>query len=178
VLDPVISPPVGADGVIAEPAGRLGGLRLAWLRLAARGRLEVRGRVGAERGVRVRVARGARVVLEDGCLLGEGCRIEANGGTIRIGPGARLGARSVLVALAGIDVGAGCLVGEWAMIADAEPSFDDPERPTRLQPLRTAPVRVGDGARVGSHAIVQAGATIAPGEVVAAYERRARRGGP
>jgi acetyltransferase-like isoleucine patch superfamily enzyme len=96
---------------------------------------------------------------------------------VRIGPGARLGARSVLVALAGIDVGAGCVVGEWAMIADAEPTFDDPERPTRLQPLRAAPVRVGDGARLAAHAIVQAGATIAPGDVVAPYETRAPRGG-
>ena len=60
-----------------------------------------------ERGVRVSVAPGARVRLEDGCLLGEGCRIEAKAGTVRIGPDARLGARSVLVALAGIDVGAG-----------------------------------------------------------------------
>jgi acetyltransferase-like isoleucine patch superfamily enzyme len=166
---------IGADGVVPEPADRLGALRLARLRVAARGRLEVRGRVGVERGVRVRVAPGARVLLEDGCLLGEGCRIEARGGTVRIGPGARLGARSVLVALAGIDVGAGCVVGEWAMIADAEPTFDDPERPTRLQPLRAAPVRVGDGARLAAHAIVQAGATIAPGEVVAPYETRAPR---
>ena len=147
------------------------GVGLTRLRLAARGRLAVRGRVSVERGVRVRVARGARVVLEDGCRLGEGCRIEANGGTVRVGPGAVLGARSVLVSEGGIDVGAGCVVGDWAMIADAEPSFDDPERPTRLQPLRVAPVRVGDGARIGTHAVVQA--AIAPGEIVAPYETRA-----
>ena len=123
--------------------------------------------------MQVRVTRGARVVLEDGCLLGEGCRIEANGGTVRVGPGAVLGARSVLVAEAGIDVGAGCVVGEWAMIADAEPTFDDPERPTRLQPLRTAPVSLGDGARIGAHAIVQA--AVAADDVVAPYETRAPR---
>lgn len=166
---------IGADGVVPEPADRLAGLRLAWLRLVARGRLEVHGHVGVERGVRVRVAPGARVRLEDGCLLGAGCRVEANGGMVRVGAGSRLGARSVLVAHAGIDVGAGCVVGEWAMIADAEPTFEDPERPTRLQPLRSAPVRVGDGARLASHAIVQAGATIAPGEVVGPYETRAPR---
>jgi acetyltransferase-like isoleucine patch superfamily enzyme len=124
-----------------------------------------------ERGVRVRVARGARVVLEDGCRLGEGCRIEANGGTVRVGPGAVLGERSVLVSEGGIDLGAGCVVGDWAMVADAEPSFDDPERPTRLQPLRVAPVCVGDGARIGTHAVVQA--TLAAGEVVEPYETRA-----
>jgi acetyltransferase-like isoleucine patch superfamily enzyme len=176
VRDPVISPPVGADAVVPEPPDRLGGLRLTRLRLAARGRLDVRGRVTVERRARVQVAPGARVVLEDGCLLGQGSRIEANGGTVRIGRGARLGARSVLVAHAGIDVGAGCVVGEWAMIADAEPTFDNPERPTRLQPVRTAPVQLGDGARIGVHATVEAGATIAPGEVVAAFQRRALRG--
>jgi acetyltransferase-like isoleucine patch superfamily enzyme len=160
VPDLVISPPVGANG-----------LGLARLKLAARGRLEVRGRVGVERGVRVRVARGARVVLEDGCRLGEGCRIEANGGIVRVGPGAVLGARSVVVSEEGIDIGAGCVVGDWAMIADAEPTYDDPERPTRLQPLRSARVRVGDGARIGAHAVVQA--TIADGDVVAPYETRA-----
>jgi UDP-3-O-[3-hydroxymyristoyl] glucosamine N-acyltransferase len=149
------------------------GLALTRLRVASRGRLEARGRVSVEPGVRVRVARGARVVLEDGARLGEGCRIEANRGTVRIGPGAELGERSILVAEAGIDVGARCLVGDWAMIADAEPTYDDPEQPTRLQPLRAAPVRIGDGAQIGVHAVVQA--SVAPGETVAPYETRAPR---
>jgi acetyltransferase-like isoleucine patch superfamily enzyme len=142
-------------------------LRLAWLR--ARGRLEVHGRPRVERGARIAVAPGARLVLEDGCRLGEHSRIEASGGTVRIGEGARLGERSVLVALAGIDVGAGCVVGEWALVSDAEPTFADPERPVRLQPLRRAPVRLGDRARIGPHAAVLAGATVRPGAVVGAY---------
>jgi acetyltransferase-like isoleucine patch superfamily enzyme len=171
----MFSAPIGADAVVPERPNRLGGLRLARLRLAARGRLDVRGKVQVERGARVAVAPGARVVLEDGCLLGEGSRIEAAGGTVRIGPGALLGARSLLVALEGIDVGAGCVIGEWAMVADHEPTYDDPERPTRLQPMRTAAVRLGDGARIGAHAALQAGATVAPGEVVGSYETRAPR---
>jgi acetyltransferase-like isoleucine patch superfamily enzyme len=150
--------------------------RLALLRL--RGRLATRGRVRVARGVRISVARGARVVLEDGCRLGEGCRIEARGGTVRIGPGALVGERSVLVALAGIDVGAGAVIGDWAVISDAEPTFEDAERPTRLQPLRAAPVRIGDGARIGLHAAVPPGATIAPGAVVEPYETGAPRRSP
>jgi acetyltransferase-like isoleucine patch superfamily enzyme len=164
---------MGADGVVPARSDRLGPVRLARLRLAARGRLDARGRVQVERGVRIAVAPGARVVLEDGCLLGEGCRIEAAGGTVRVGPGARLGARSLLAALAGIDVGADCTVGEWAIIADHEPTYEDPERPTRLQPLRAEPIRLGDGARVGAHAALRPGATIAPGAVVGSYETRA-----
>jgi acetyltransferase-like isoleucine patch superfamily enzyme len=166
----VFSAPIGADAVVPAPPDRLGGLRLARLRLAARGRLEVRGRVRVERGVRIAVAPGARVVLEDDCLLAEGCRIEAAGGIVRLGPGTQLGARSLLVSLAGIDVGAGCIVGEWAVIADHEPTYEDPERPTRLQPLHAEPVRLGDGARIGAHAALLAGATVAAGEVVGSYD--------
>ena len=106
-------------------------------------------------------------------MLGEGCRIEAAGGTIRIGPHARIGARALLVALAGIEIGAGCTIGEWSVIADHEPTYEDPERPTRLQPLHAEPVRVGDGARIGAHAALLAGATVTPGEVVGSYVTRA-----
>jgi acetyltransferase-like isoleucine patch superfamily enzyme len=119
----------------------------------------VHGRARVARGVRISVAKGAHVVLEDGCELGERCRIEAGAGTVRIGPGARIGERAVLVAHAGIDVGAGCEVGDWAIIADAEPTFAD----------APAPITLGDGARIGLHAAVVAGATVAPGEVVAPY---------
>jgi acetyltransferase-like isoleucine patch superfamily enzyme len=70
------------------------------------------------------------------------------------------------------------VVGDWAVIADAEPTFEDAERPTRLQPLRAAPVRIGDGARIGLHAAVPPGATIAPGAVVEPYETGAPRRSP
>jgi acetyltransferase-like isoleucine patch superfamily enzyme len=174
----VFPAPIGADAVVPAPPGRLAGLRLARLKLTARRRLQTGGKVRIERGVRIAVAPGARVVLADGCVLGASCRIEAAGGTIRIGPGARVGSRALLVALAGIDVGAGCVVGEWAMIADHEPTYEDPERPTRLQPLRTAPVTLGDGARIGAHAALLAGAVVAPGEVVGSYLTRRARSDP
>jgi acetyltransferase-like isoleucine patch superfamily enzyme len=124
--------------------------------------VEVRGRVDVARGVRIDVARGARVILEDGCSLGERCRIEAGGGVVRIGRDARIGERAVLVAVVGIEIGAGADVGDWAVIADADPAFAD----------APAPVRIGDGARVGLHAAVLAGAEVAPGEAIAPYETR------
>jgi acetyltransferase-like isoleucine patch superfamily enzyme len=168
----VFSAPIGADAVVPAPRDRLAGLRLARLRLSSRGRLEAGRDDRVERGVRVALAPGGRVVLEDGCVLGEGCRLEAAGGTIRIGADARVGSRALLVALAGVDVGAGAAIGEWAIVADHEPTYEDPERPTRLQPLHCAPVVVGAGARIGAHAALLAGATVAPGEVVGSYETR------
>ena len=139
--------------------------RLRRLILKLRRRVDVRGRVHVGPGVRIDVAPGARVILEDGCSLGARCRIDANGGTVRIGPNARIGERSILVALTGIEIGAGVDVGDWAMIVDGDPAFAD----------AATPVRIGDGARVGLHAAVLAGATVAPGEEIAPYETRAPR---
>lgn len=161
--------PIGADAVLPAPPDRLGGLRLARMRVATRGRLDVRGRVRVERGARVAVARGGRVVLEDGCLLGAGSRIEAAGGVVHLGGGVRLGARAVIVARERVDIGPGSSIGEWALVCDTEPTFADPERPTRLQPLHVAAVRIGENVRVGAHATIHAGATLPAGAVVGSY---------
>jgi acetyltransferase-like isoleucine patch superfamily enzyme len=112
---------------------------------------------------------GGRVRLGDGCLLGPGCRVEAAGGTVEIGAGARLGGRSVIVALSAVSVGAGATVGEWAVLSDLEPSGGDVETPVRLQALRPRPITVGDGARIGAHAALGAGARVAPGAAVGSY---------
>lgn len=144
-------------------------LRLARLRAAARGRIEVRGAVRVGPRVRVAVAPGARVVLEAGSALGEGCRIEAAAGLVHVGAGAQLGERSVVVARERVEIGAGAVVGDWALVCDTEPRYDDPERPTRLQPVRTAPVRIGERARVGVHATVLPGGDVGAGAVLAPY---------
>jgi acetyltransferase-like isoleucine patch superfamily enzyme len=156
-------PPIGADAVLPPRGTRAASrLRLAWLRLLARGALEAGRDVSVGRGVRVR----GRVRLGDGCLLAPGCRIE---GTVSVGAGARIGERSVIVALSEVRIGAGAVIGEWAVLSDVEPAGDDVEVPVRLQPLRPLPITVGDGARIGAHAALGAGARIAPGAVVGSY---------
>jgi acetyltransferase-like isoleucine patch superfamily enzyme len=141
---------------------------MEWLRRARlRRRATIHGRPTIEAGVKIEGE--AEVILEDGCRLGAGCRIEAHGGTVRIGAGARVGERAVLVAHAGIEIGARAVIGDWAALTDAEPTFDDAETPTRLQPLRAAPIRVGDDARVGPHAAILAGGEVPAGAEVAPY---------
>ncbi len=141
--------------------------RLALLRLRNRGRLVAAARVQAGAGARVHVARGARVELGEGVALGPGSRIEARGGVVRFGAGARLGERAVIVALAGVEIGPGAIVGDWAAVADAGPTWVDAEAAIRRQPLRTTPLRIGAGARVGAHAAV--GASVPDGAEVAPY---------
>ena len=47
-----------------------------------------------------------------------------------------------------------------------------------LQPLRTEPVRLGDGARIGAHATLLAGAAVAPGDAIGSYVTLAPRSDP
>jgi len=163
-------PPIGADAVVPPRGGTLASrLRLARLRLAARGALQAGRDVHVARGARVRVGDGGRVRLGDGSLLAAGSRIEAPGGSVDIGAGARIGERSVIVALSKVTVGAGATVGEWAVLSDLEPSGADVEVPVRLQPLRPLPIAVGERARIGAHAALGAGARVAPGAAVGSY---------
>jgi acetyltransferase-like isoleucine patch superfamily enzyme len=150
---------VGADAVVPEPA-RLGGLRLALMRLRHRGRLRVGSGVRLGRDAQVRIARGARVVLEDGCYLGPGCRVEALEGTVRVGAGALVGARTFVIGHRDVVLGAGCVVGDFAAIGIVP------------APGSVGQVTVGERARVGAHATVASGASLPAGAVLGSYEGR------
>ena len=54
-------------------------------------------------------------------------------------------------------------------LTDSDPGLADVETPVRLQPLRTSPIRVGDGARIGARAAILAGAGLGDGAVVGSY---------
>jgi len=118
------------------------------------------------RGVELDAASGGRIVLEDGCAIGDGCRLLARAGEIRIGAGAVLGERVTLLAHAGIVVGAGARLGDGAMAVDFDHVIADVETPIRLQPLDTAPVHVGARARVGHGACLLSGVRIGAGASV------------
>ena len=124
------------------------------------------------RGVRVDVARGARLVLGDGVTVGRGTRLTVHGGTLRIGDGAHIGERCAIVVHQRVDIAPGARVEDWASITDFEPVYDDPERPIRLQGVRARPVRVGERAIVAHAANLTAGATVAPHTRVAPHEVR------
>lgn len=148
--------PIGAD-VVIPTAAPLGRVRLALLRMRGRGRIVVEGRVTLGRRVRVSVTPGARVVLGDECFLGDGVRIEAMAGEVRIGARTLVGARAIVVSLAGVSIGEDCVLGEFAAVTPGGP------------PLRHEPVEIGDRVRLGAHAAVHPGVKLAPGTVVGSY---------
>ena len=94
------------------------------------------------------VARGARVELGASSVLGPDSRIEAAGGRVTIGPGARLAERAIVSASTDVIIGARAVVGDWALVEDGH---------------------VGDGAVIGPHAVVGPGATVAAGARIEPY---------
>ena len=118
---------------------------------------------------RIEVARGARVVLGRGVVLGPDSRISAHGGTVKVGAGAHIGERAVVVSHAGVEIGEHAVIGDWAAIEGAAPTFADAERPIRAQPTLHALVSIGAGARIGMHAVIGAGTAIAAGATVEPY---------
>lgn len=146
----------------------------ARLRLARWPRVRAGRGVVLGTGVRFDVAREAEVVLAEGCSLGERARVIVRSGRVHVGPGVAIGERVTIVAHAGVTIGAGAVLEEGAVIVDFNHVFDDVEQPIRLQPLQSAPVVVGAGARIGLGASILAGvcigdrATVGPHAVVTA----------
>jgi len=124
------------------------------------------------RGVRIDVAPGAALVLGRDVRIGAGTRLAVHGGTLRIGDGAHIGERCVIVVHEGVDIAPGARIEDWVSITDFEPVFDDPERPVRLQGVRARPVVVGERAVVDLAANLTAGAQVAPRARVAPHEVR------
>jgi acetyltransferase-like isoleucine patch superfamily enzyme len=118
------------------------------------------------RGVRLQANAGSQIVLGDGCRIGDGTRIVVQAGRVELGAGAVLGDRCTVVAHSGVTIGARARLGDGAVIVDFDHVFEDVERPIRVQPLQSAPVTIGEGARIGLGASVLRGVRVGAGAIV------------
>ena len=118
-------------------------------------------------GVRLDVAAGAQLLLGDGCRIGERTRIAVAAGRVELGAGAVLGERCTVVAHSGVTVGPGAQLGHGTVIVDFDHVFSDVERPIRHQPLRSTPVTIGEGARIGLGASILRGVEVGAWAIVA-----------
>lgn len=118
------------------------------------------------RGVRLSLSQGGRLVLGDGCRIGEKTRIVVHHGLVEIGAGAALGPRCTIVAHAGVTIGPGARLDEGTVIVDFDHVIDDVERPIRAQPLAATVVTIGEGVRIGLGASVLRGVTVGAHAIV------------
>jgi UDP-3-O-[3-hydroxymyristoyl] glucosamine N-acyltransferase len=136
---------VGADAVVPPRAGWRATVRA--LRARRRPRVHIGSGVLLGRDVVLCAAPGAHVVVGDGAALGDGARVEARGGGLRIGAGTAVGEHAMLAG--SVAIGRECVIGAWARA----------EGDARLE----------DRARLGAHAVASAGARIGAGAVIASY---------
>lgn len=143
--------------------------RLRAKRLRRRGDVELAPGVILGRAVSVELDPGARLRIHERAWIGDRTRFVARAGAIEVGQQARLGERCVIVAHAGVQIGAHAELGDEVAIMDFEAGIADSELPIRLQRLEGAPVSVGEAAVLGPHAAVLRGALVGAGARVGPF---------
>lgn len=109
-----------------------------------------------------------RILIEDGVVLDEGCRlIAANNATLRIGKDSRIGLYTVINCGADITLGSQVLVSGFCYLQSSNHGFKK-GAPIMLQKHTYGNVSIESDAWLGSHVTVLPGVTIGTGSVVGA----------
>jgi len=142
--------------------------RFAWLRMRHRD-IVTEGFVFLGRDVRLETRRGSgRIVLGRWVHLGEGNRIRAHEGTVRIGDKCVFGANNVVNAYLDVEIGPQTIVADWVYIVDFDHVFDDVQVPIKDQGIVKSPIRIGADCWLGTKVTVVRGVRLGHGCVVAA----------
>jgi len=140
------------------------------LRLRRQPGVVLQGLVFLGRHVEVYVRPGyGRVVLGQFVHLGDGTKLRAHEGTLRIGDKVVIGSDSRLNCHLDIEIGAATLIADWVYIADFDHNFADLSRPIKDQGIAKSPVRIGPDVWLGTKSTVTRGVVIGAGSVVAAH---------
>jgi len=121
-------------------------------------RVEVRARPGY-----------GRVILGRWVHLGDGNRLRAHEGTLRVGDKCVFGSDNTVNCQLDVEFGAATIVSDWVYVCDFDHVFTDLHRPIKDQGIVKAPVRIGPGSWVGVKATVLKGVVVGAGSVVAAH---------
>jgi len=128
------------------------------------------GMVYLGRGVELSARKGyGRIVLGRWVHLGDGNRLRAHEGTLRIGDKTVLGRENTLNCYLDLDVGESCIVADWVYVCDFDHRTDDVHRPIKDQGIVKTPVRIGDGVWLGVKSSVLRGSDVGESSVVAAH---------
>lgn len=110
----------------------------------------------------------ARLVVGRWVHVGDGTRILAHSGSVRIGDKCVFGADATVTGYLDIEIGASTLVADDVYVTDFDHRTDDLALPIKDQGIVKAPVRVGPDCWLGTKAVVLRGVRIGEGSVVGA----------
>lgn len=141
-------------------------VRLLWLKLRWRGRLQTDGIAFVCPGVQFEIGKGARVVLGRWSWLGHGTKVRAHEGEVVIGAKSVLGQECTISAYQHVSIGRECIVADRVMLIDFDHGVVEVERPIRLQGIYKRDVRVGHNVWIGYGACVLRGVTVGDNSVI------------
>lgn len=95
------------------------------------------------------------------------CRV-SNSGSITVGSRTTFNYGCVLISHESIEIGKDCLFGPNVHVYDFDHGTAQDGTSYRDQPMRTAPVRIGDNVWLGADVVVLKGVTIGDGAVIGA----------
>lgn len=122
------------------------------------------------RGVELYARRGyGRLILGRWVHIGDGSRLRAHEGTLRVGDKCVFGRENTVNCYLDVEFGSSTLVADWVYVCDFDHVFTDVHRPIKDQGIVKAPVRIGPDVWLCVRATVLRGVTVGAGSVVAAH---------
>jgi acetyltransferase-like isoleucine patch superfamily enzyme len=111
----------------------------------------------------------ARLVVGRWVHVGDGTRLLAHEGTLRVGDKVVFGHSSTVTCYLDIEIGTSSLVADGVYVCDFDHRTDDITRPIKDQGIVKSPVRIGPDCWVGTKVAVLRGADVGRGSVLAAH---------
>lgn len=141
-------------------------VRLVWLKLRWRGRLQTDGIAFVCPGVKLEIGRGAKLVLGRWSWLGHDTKIRVHEGEVRVGAKTVIGQECTISAFQHVEIGRECIIADRVMVIDFDHGVVEVERPIRLQGIYKRDVKIGHNVWMGYGACVLRGVTIGDNAIV------------
>jgi acetyltransferase-like isoleucine patch superfamily enzyme len=142
-------------------------VRLGWLKLRWRGRLQTDGLAFVCPDVTFEIGKNARVVLGRWSWIGHGTKVRAHEGEVLIGAKSVIGQDCTISAYQHVSIGRECIVADRSMLIDFDHGIVEVERPIRVQGIYKRDVRVGNNVWIGYGACFLRGVTVGDNSVIA-----------
>lgn len=105
--------------------------------------------------------------LGNGSMVSEGAFLMCFGGTIHVGERVQIGPHCIIYGHGGVAIGRDTLIAPFVVISSSDHVYWS-KGPIQDQGYTREPIRIGEGAWIGSHVVVLAGVTIGDNVVVGA----------
>ncbi len=142
------------------------GLRLVWLKLRFRERLQLDGVAFVCPRTTFEIGPNAVVHLGRWSWLGHGTKVRAHEGEVRIGAKTVLGQECTISCYQHVSIGRECIVADRTMFIDFDHGVVDVEAPIRAQGIYMRDVRIGHNVWIGYGACFLRGVTVGDNAVV------------